>query len=417
MIGATSLVCGGRYALDALFGDEEDAIGAQGIVYKASETSTGRLVAVKVFKHSAEEAKREYEMGIRCRHPNIIDFLEFDSDKKAIVMEAAICGCFFNTAIEELPMHPQRAVSFLEQLVAALRHMHEVCGVAHLDVKLENCLLTDHATLKLADFGFATEHTSPSPAQDRRGTPGYRSPEMYHHVHGTGPGFDAFAADAWAVGVCAHILLLGHPPFAENEQEGRILPALPAYRKLLQAQSWGVSSIRALCIHYGVPHKCDNLPPAFRAVLEGLLWAQPVEKRWSLKQLDAAFHAIQAQAAGRAAAPPQQLQEQELTPLASMSVSQDSAGVSSSAMRDASVNSVPSMAAPPSHSHGGLRAVSPNGGAFTMVDEASGRCDDDDEDDDAPPRWRCLGLQNTEQGDACDVEAPPALYRRWAELS
>ena len=59
-----------------------------------------------------------------------------------------------------------------------------------------------------------------------------------------------------------------------------------------------------------MPHKCDNLPPAFRAVLEGLLWAQPVEKRWSLKQLDAAFHAIQAQAAGRAAAPPQQLQEQ-----------------------------------------------------------------------------------------------------------
>ena len=169
MIGATSLVCGGRYALDALFGDEEDAIGAQGIVYKASETSTGRLVAVKVFKHSAEEAKREHEMGIRCRHPNIIEFLEFDRlSKKAIVMRR------LSAAVSSTPRSKNSRCTrsgpspFLEQLVAAC-DMHEVCGVAHLDVKLENCLLTDHATLKLADFGFATEHTSPSPAQDRRG--------------------------------------------------------------------------------------------------------------------------------------------------------------------------------------------------------------------------------------------------------
>uniref|UniRef100_UPI003AAE0737 calcium/calmodulin-dependent protein kinase type II subunit alpha isoform X6 n=1 Tax=Centroberyx gerrardi TaxID=166262 RepID=UPI003AAE0737 len=89
-------------------------------------------------------------------------------------------------------------------------------GVVHRDLKPENLLLASKskgAAVKLADFGLAIEVEGEQQAWfGFAGTPGYLSPEVLRK--------DPYgkAVDLWACGVILYILLVGYPPFWDEDQ-------------------------------------------------------------------------------------------------------------------------------------------------------------------------------------------------------
>ncbi|XP_063564594.1 calcium/calmodulin-dependent protein kinase type II subunit beta isoform X7 [Gorilla gorilla gorilla] len=89
-------------------------------------------------------------------------------------------------------------------------------GVVHRDLKPENLLLASKckgAAVKLADFGLAIEVQGDQQAWfGFAGTPGYLSPEVLRKEAYGKP------VDIWACGVILYILLVGYPPFWDEDQ-------------------------------------------------------------------------------------------------------------------------------------------------------------------------------------------------------
>uniref|UniRef100_A0A8C5CH46 calcium/calmodulin-dependent protein kinase n=1 Tax=Gadus morhua TaxID=8049 RepID=A0A8C5CH46_GADMO len=103
----------------------------------------------------------------------------------------------------------------IQQILEAVLHCHQ-SGVVHRDLKPENLLLASKskgAAVKLADFGLAIEVEGEQQAWfGFAGTPGYLSPEVLRK--------DPYgkAVDLWACGVILYILLVGYPPFWDEDQ-------------------------------------------------------------------------------------------------------------------------------------------------------------------------------------------------------
>merc|ERR1719231_1914688 len=200
----------------------------------------------------------------------------------------------------------------MTQAASALNFMHETCGIAHLDVKLENMLLCNPAepgrepTLKLADFGFATDRVQPSPDQTSNGTDGFRAPELYN-VKETG-GYNAFSVDAWSFGVCIFILAVGRMPFSEKrtppppppELPTPALPQLDEYLALKVAQKGGRSGVHALCAcREGYSTLWDNVNAQLKPLIDSLLRASdPATRREALRSADSVLNVIELQRQG-----------------------------------------------------------------------------------------------------------------------
>lgn len=103
----------------------------------------------------------------------------------------------------------------IQQILDAVRHCHEN-NIVHRDLKPENLLLASKnkgANVKLADFGLAIEVQGEQTAwYGFAGTPGYLSPEVLKKEPYGKP------VDIWACGVILYILLVGYPPFWDEDQ-------------------------------------------------------------------------------------------------------------------------------------------------------------------------------------------------------
>jgi serine/threonine protein kinase len=128
---------------------EEVGRGGMGIVYKARQFSTGRLVALKVIRRerllaedSVRRFRREVQAAARLTHPNIV--LVYDSDQSGdthfLAMEY-VDGITLQRLVEvEGPLPPARACDYVRQAALGLQHAHEQ-ALVHRDVKPANLML------------------------------------------------------------------------------------------------------------------------------------------------------------------------------------------------------------------------------------------------------------------------------------
>jgi polo-like kinase 4 len=96
--------------------------------------------------------------------------------------------------------------SYVQQLVAGVHYLHNN-NIIHRDLKLSNLLLTAENTLKIADFGLATNVHSNTTPTTICGTPNFIAPEVL-----LGKPY-SFAADLWSLGCIVYCMLMGSPPF------------------------------------------------------------------------------------------------------------------------------------------------------------------------------------------------------------
>ena len=192
--------------------------GGMGAVYRATDTHTGELVAVKALDPHVvardpellERFTREGEALRQLNHPNIVRMIAAveEQGRHYLVMEYVDGGSLREVLEKEGRLPAQRAVEVALEVADALTRAHHL-GIIHRDLKPENVLLAADGTPRLADFGLAHVAASSRLTQTGilMGTVDYVSPEACR-----GEGVDE-RADIWSFGVLLFELLAGCLPF------------------------------------------------------------------------------------------------------------------------------------------------------------------------------------------------------------
>ncbi|XP_024917925.1 calcium/calmodulin-dependent protein kinase type II delta 1 chain isoform X2 [Cynoglossus semilaevis] len=202
---------------------EELGKGAFSVVRRCMKISTGQEYAAKIIntkKLSArdhQKLEREARICRLLKHANIVRLHDSISEEgfHYLVFDLVTGGELFEDIVAREYYSEADASHCIQQILEAVLHCHQM-GVVHRDLKPENLLLASKlkgAAVKLADFGLAIEVQGEQQAWfGFAGTPGYLSPEVLRKDPYGKP------VDMWACGVILYILLVGYPPFWDEDQ-------------------------------------------------------------------------------------------------------------------------------------------------------------------------------------------------------
>ncbi|XP_015180386.1 PREDICTED: calcium/calmodulin-dependent protein kinase type II alpha chain isoform X12 [Polistes dominula] len=202
---------------------EELGKGAFSVVRRCVQKSSGQEFAAKIIntkKLSArdfQKLEREARICRKLQHPNIVRLHDSIQEENYhyLVFDLVTGGELFEDIVAREFYSEADASHCIQQILESVHHCHHN-GVVHRDLKPENLLLASKAkgaAVKLADFGLAIEVSGESQAwYGFAGTPGYLSPEVLKKEPYGKP------VDIWACGVILYILLVGYPPFWDDDQ-------------------------------------------------------------------------------------------------------------------------------------------------------------------------------------------------------
>lgn len=206
---------------------DEIARGGMGVIYRAREPHSGRIVALKcilAYQGDSDQAlarfRREAETAARLDHPNIVPIYhvgETADGSPFFTMKYATNGSLLQ-ARGPLRQEPRQSVRLMAKVAGAVQYAHEQ-GVLHRDLKPGNILLDGRGEPLVSDFGLArceeiASHLTRSLTSF--GTPGYIAPEQ-----ADGPAAQlTSAADIYSLGAILFELLTGRPPFQGDNALG-----------------------------------------------------------------------------------------------------------------------------------------------------------------------------------------------------
>ncbi|XP_065106743.1 calcium/calmodulin-dependent protein kinase (CaM kinase) II beta 1 isoform X31 [Paramisgurnus dabryanus] len=202
---------------------EELGKGAFSIVRRCVKLSTGQEYAAKIIntkKLSArdhQKLEREARICRLLKHPNIVRLHDSISEEgfHYLLFDLVTGGELFEDIVAREYYSEADASHCIHQILDSVHHIHQH-DIVHRDLKPENLLLASkckNAAVKLADFGLAIEVQGDQQAWfGFAGTPGYLSPEVLRKEAYGKP------VDIWACGVILYILLVGYPPFWDEDQ-------------------------------------------------------------------------------------------------------------------------------------------------------------------------------------------------------
>jgi eukaryotic-like serine/threonine-protein kinase len=264
-------------------GPERIARGGMGDIYRATDTTLGRDVAIKILadRYAADVSVRERftrEAHAAARfssEPNMVTIFDVGehAGRPYIVMEYLSGGSLDTVLRRDGPPPPERAFTWLEQAGRALDVAHRE-GVVHRDIKPANLMLDREGNVHVADFGIASAAGLDSLTMTGTvlGTAGYLSPEQAQGDRATP------ASDRYALGVVAFELLTGARPFASDSPTAEAAAHVNA----------PVPSISAR----------GNLPRELDPVFERALAKDPAQRYETCADFVAALRAAFAEAAG-----------------------------------------------------------------------------------------------------------------------
>jgi len=187
-------------------------------IFKATDTRTGRIVAIKI-PHPEMEAdpvlfdrfKREVDIGKALDHPGVMKVYD-DPDRSQLYMAMEwVDGRLLRQILSERKKLPtERAIKIALGICDALSYIHSH-GIVHRDLKPENIMVDADDRIKLIDFGIAGQagarRLTFAKLSQVMGTPDYISPEQVKGKRGDG------RSDIYALGVMLYEMLTGKTPF------------------------------------------------------------------------------------------------------------------------------------------------------------------------------------------------------------
>jgi serine/threonine protein kinase len=198
----------GRYRLD-----ERIATGGMGDVWRGTDETLGRTVAIKILLPAlleepgfSERFRLEARTMATINHPGVVDIYDYGSDQQVayLVMEYVEGDALSRTLARVGRLTPARTMALIAQAAEALQAAH-VKGIVHRDVKPGNLLVRANGTLVLTDFGIARSAVASqlTAAGAVLGTASYLAPEQAAGQTAT------TASDIYSLGVVAYQCLSG----------------------------------------------------------------------------------------------------------------------------------------------------------------------------------------------------------------
>lgn len=209
---------------------EHIGTGGMGTVYRARQSTTGRIVAVKLVRNSSPEMlerfRREAQAIANLRHPNIVTLFEAGEHEGEFYysMDYVENGSL-SRAIRDARPSPKQAAEWTQMIAGALDYAHSK-GVLHRDIKPQNILLDENRNPLIADFGLAKLMQDGKAWEQSRaivGTFAYMPPEQAQASDAQlGP-----ASDVYSLGATLYEMLTGQPPI-EGDNEAEVIQRLVA---------------------------------------------------------------------------------------------------------------------------------------------------------------------------------------------
>uniref|UniRef100_A0A452TV53 Cyclin-dependent kinase 10 n=1 Tax=Ursus maritimus TaxID=29073 RepID=A0A452TV53_URSMA len=197
--------------------------GTYGIVYRARDTQTDEIVALKKVRMDKEKdgvpisSLREITLLLRLRHPNIVELKEVvvGNHLESIFLVMGYCEQDLASLLENMPtpFSEAQVKCIVLQVLRGLQYLHQNF-IIHRDLKVSNLLMTDKGCVKTADFGLARAYGIPvKPMTPKVVTLWYRAPELL-----LGTTTQTTSIDMWAMG-CILAELLAHKPLLPGTSE------------------------------------------------------------------------------------------------------------------------------------------------------------------------------------------------------
>ncbi|MFO0734711.1 MAG: serine/threonine-protein kinase [Labilithrix sp.] len=202
--------------------------GATARVYEATQTATGRPVAIKMMEDSGSTAEMRERFareaillsGVQSRHVSKILGFGFEKGQPFLVLEKLAGETLDAKLRRDGPPTPPVAVKWIEQLIIGIRDCHDA-KVIHRDIKPSNIFLHHDGQsemVKVIDFGVARLREiaddgsgALTSANHLIGSMGYMAPEQFTNAKGV-----HFTADLYAIGVVVFRTLTGRLPFVSR---------------------------------------------------------------------------------------------------------------------------------------------------------------------------------------------------------
>jgi serine/threonine protein kinase len=270
-----------RYKIARAFGAGGFAVVRHGVHDRSKEDVCVKVVnkekAGKNYrKHIVEGGMYDALLGMsngHFPHHNVVRYLDFfESPTRFYVVMEKLKGCELSVALTEngAKWSERQCAGVMRDLLSALQFLHEVAGIYHRDVKLENLMFRGRTSgamsgrkvdggLVLLDFGLSR---FVGQEWDGRycGTERYAAPEVAAKTDLESGGFSP-AVDLWAAGVILYVLLTGAFPF--QREDVKSLEAAPR---------------AALAIECFAEKRAQEGRTVPRKLLEGLLHEDPAQR-------------------------------------------------------------------------------------------------------------------------------------------
>ena len=199
--------------------------GLYSVVKSAIQKSTGKRVAIKIYKKSkltSLQRRKCLEQEIKVmkliNHPNIVKLYEvIETVKEIYIIMEFVKGRSLLSYIKSQPgkkLSERESAWILHQVLEGIKYCHEY-DIAHRDIKMENIILDESLNAKIIDFGFSGLGVKDKKLKAFCGTPSYMPPEIITKKEYYGP-----AVDMWSIGILLYVMLCGYFPFrGGNEKE------------------------------------------------------------------------------------------------------------------------------------------------------------------------------------------------------
>src|SRR5215471_12889752 len=238
---------------------EQIGCGGMGVIYRARQRHSRRIVAVKrVLSYRADSHgalqrfRREAQAVASLDHPNILPIYEVSESQDGLPffsMKFAEKGSLHENAAS-LRDQPRKCVELMAKVARAVEYAHSR-GVLHRDIKPGNILLNDRGEPLVSDFGLAKlldGNNDLTRSLTTFGTAGFIAPEQAGHAAGD---FTP-SADVYSLGAVLFNVLAGRPPFLGSNPVSVIRQAsetqAPKLRSLAPSLDRDLETICARCL-------------------------------------------------------------------------------------------------------------------------------------------------------------------------
>lgn len=276
----------GRYRIVSEIGR-----GGMGVVYRATQTTLDRTVAIKMLSpHLADSGehlarfRREAEVLARLQHECIVHIYDVEEVGGTfyIIMEYVAGPSLGEVLQREGRLDEGRVREVAVQLASGLEAAHRK-GIVHRDLKPDNILFTPEGRPKITDFGIARIAGDDAMARTRTGilmgTPYYMSPEQARGGELTG------ASDQYSLGVLLYQMLSGRVPFEGSDPISVAIKHVqvdpPSLREAVPGIHPGLASVVERAMRKDPSERFPSAGQMARSLRILELWGAPEEEPWA----------------------------------------------------------------------------------------------------------------------------------------